>query len=599
MAHDADLAMQPRSRRNLLAVAGAGAAAAIATLVSGNRVRAGHDADDGADGLHLDRENAAEGTTALITDGAPSSLYVRNNGGGDALELESNGQVMVARYLGDTPNHTVQVEHEVEAGGAALFAVANGTAIEAQSTVDGSGVSGDSVAGPGVSGHSLGGPGVSGHCDTGPGVEGHSSSGPGVTGHSVTGPGGTFGTDDGESIVHIGGQASSFAVGVDNGKSVETAGGILVNSRGGKPGVEADVFQLDEDHRGIGVQGVSYSGSSYEDGAFAEGPGTGVQGLSGSGSGVEGRSGSGTGVVGHSQSGTGGTFHTDSGDFAANIGGNAVEFALGVHNTLHGDRAGGILSTSAGAKPGIEADVFPFDDDHPGVGVQGVAYLGTGYEDGVFGAGPGTGVEGISGTGTGVRGHSDSGHGGSFESGSGFGVEAHSQDLVGVGGFSVNDLGVLGIGGTDDSGAEGDGVGGFSFHSVAGRFVSFDGIGVRAVSPGENKPALQAASGSPTGQHAEPDSDGGLALEVIGKARFSTAGAAVLPQGQSSVFVSNAAVTEHSHITVTLAGDPGNRHLRWVERDPGNGFTVHLSFAPPSQRPETPLTYLIVEPGGG
>lgn len=581
MAHDADVATQPRSRRNLLAVAGAGAAAALATLVSGNRVRAGHDSSNI---MHLGAENAAEGTTALITDGAPSSLYVRNNGDGDALELESNGQVMVARYLGATPNHTVQVEHDVTAGGAALFARAYGNAIEAQSTVDGSGVSGDSVAGPGVSGHSLGGPGVAGHCDTGPGVEGQSSSGPGVTGHSVTGPGGTFGTDDGESIVHIGGQASSFAVGVDNGKSVETAGGILVNSRGGKPGVEADVFPLDDDHRGIGVQGVSYSGTSYENGAFAQGPGTGVQGLSGSGNGVEGHSGSGTGVAGHSQSGTGGTFHTDSGDFAAHIGGDAVEFALGVDNSLHGDRAGGILAVSRGGKPGIEADVFPFDDEHPGVGVQGVAYLGTGYEDGTFGAGPGTGVEGISGTGTGVRG----------QSASHFGVHGESTNSVGVIGFSAEDVGVFGFGTPDGNG---DGVGGFSRNSVGGRFGSELGIGLRAVSPGDEHPALQAASGTIADPHFAADPDGGLALEVIGKARFSTAGAAAMPQGQSSVFVANAAVTEHSHITVTLAGDPGNRHLRWVERDPGNGFTVHLSFAPPSQRPETPITYLIVEPG--
>ncbi len=50
------------------------------------------------------------------------------------------------------------------------------------------------------------------------------------------------------------------------------------------------------------------------------------------------------------------------------------------------------------------------------------------------------------------------------------------------------------------------------------------------------------------------------------------------------------------HITVILTGYPGPRQLHWVERNPGTGFTVHLTSAPPPQRPETNFTYLIVEP---
>ena len=91
--------------------------------------------------------------------------------------------------------------------------------------------------------------------------------------------------------------------------------------------------------------------------------------------------------------------------------------------------------------------------------------------------------------------------------------------------------------------------------------------------------------------------DGGLALEVTGRARFSTAGAGAVPQGQNSAFVANEAVTANSHVTVTLVGNPGSRQLQWVERNSGLGFTVHLTSAPPPGRPETDFTYLIVEPG--
>jgi len=442
VTQEADLSTQPRSRRNLLTLVGAGAAAAVATLVSGQRARAGHGVVDAAEVLHLDQQNSANGTTALETDDSPSTLLLRNTGGGDALELESTGQVMVARLLGNSVNHTVQVEHEESVDGAASFAIGLGAGIEAESTGEGAGVSGTSA------------------------------SGPGVTGHSGSGPRGTFDTETGDFALYVAGTAAHVALGVDNGLAGEGAGGISANSRGGKPTIEGDAFPFDEDHRGIGVQGVSYTGSSYDDGQFGEGPGTGVQGLSGTGPGVHGQS----------------------------------------------QHQSGVQGESLGGFPG-------------GVGVLG---------------------------------------------------------------FSAGDVGVFGV---SDPSADGDGVGGFSENSVGGRFGSANGIGVRAVSPGDDHPALQAASGTATDPHFEAEPDGGLALDVIGKARFSTAGAASFPQGQNSVFVSNTAVTELSHITVTPVGNPGNREMRWVARDPGNGFTVHLSSAPPSQRPETSFTYLIVEPG--
>lgn len=171
-------------------------------------------------------------------------------------------------------------------------------------------------------------------------------------------------------------------------------------------------------------------------------------------------------------------------------------------------------------------------ENHTGTGIHS-----KGTESGLFGESDEfRGVYGKSDTGVGVRAESLSGAGLEAHSNTSFGVVGGSDGSlneggVGVGGFSAADLAVLGIGGSPgDSAAEGDGVGGFSFNSIGGRFVSFNGIGARAVSPGDVHPALQAASGNPTDPHQAAVPDQGLALEVIGKARFSTAGKAPDPR---------------------------------------------------------------------
>lgn len=362
---------------------------------------------------------------------------------------------------------------------------------------------------------------------------------------------------------------------------------------------------------GVGVAGDSGSGSGVRGTAST---GTGVDGHSQSGAGVAGNSQSGPGVVGHSQTGPGGTLSTNGGDFAAHISGNAVEFALGVDNSLAGDRAGGILAVSRGGKPAIEGDVFP-SEFSPGVGLQGVAYSGTSYENGEYGEGPGTGVEGISGDGGGVVGRSQRGSGLIGFAGGGpdisppYGVPGLGHlgvagfaplgdDPFGIGALGTGQVGVHGFGGLF-------GVDGRAENAIAGNFVNYAaseaGAALRAISPGD-RPAVIAWSGNWPKSDEDimpPDaivSDGGIALEVLGKARFSTAGASVVPQGTNSVFVANMAVTASSHITVTLTGDPGNRQVRWVGRTPGSGFSVNLSPAPPNGRPQTPFTYLIVEP---
>jgi hypothetical protein len=144
------------------------------------------------------------------------------------------------------------------------------------------------------------------------------------------------------------------------------------------------------------------------------------------------------------------------------------------------------------------------------------------------GGGPGTGVQGLSGTGKGVHGQSDSGSG--------------------VFGVSNSGIGVLG---SSDSGP-------------GGVF----------------------------------ESNSGLALSVSGTAAFSSSGEGAVPAGQNSVFVAHDFITANSRIFVTLVSNPGSRVVSWVERDAGNGFTVHMSAASPTKRPETSFTYLVTEPTG-
>jgi len=56
--------------------------------------------------------------------------------------------------------------------------------------------------------------------------------------------------------------------------------------------------------------------------------------------------------------------------------------------------------------------------------------------------------------------------------------------------------------------------------------------------------------------------------------------------------VNNPAITANSHITVTLAADPGSAQVLWVKRQAGS-FTLHLTR---SVSNATSFTYLIVEP---
>jgi hypothetical protein len=87
---------------------------------------------------------------------------------------------------------------------------------------------------------------------------------------------------------------------------------------------------------------------------------------------------------------------------------------------------------------------------------------------------------------------------------------------------------------------------------------------------------------------------GGTALLVLGRSRFASSGNASIAAGSDSATVANPMVTPLSYVGVALTGDPGkDAGVRWVERDPGIGFTVHLNKKADSN---TGFAYFIADP---
>jgi hypothetical protein len=179
-------------------------------------------------------------------------------------------------------------------------------------------------------------------------------------------------------------------------------------------------------------------------------------------------------------------------------------------------------------------------------------------------------------------------------------IRAHSDSDTGVRGTGVT--GVIGHG--TDVGV----VGSTSWTKGVGVVgVTKEGISVLGEVGGRSNPRGVAVQGNAGGESsvgvlAYAAMDTATALQVQGRAQFSTASSGMIPAGQDSGAVSNPLVTVQSHVTVTLTGDPGQASstpgtkpvVVWVERQPGTGFVVHLSRA---VRMATQFTYLIVEPG--
>jgi hypothetical protein len=281
--------------------------------------------------------------------------------------------------------------------------------------------------------------------------------------------------------------------------------------------------------------------------------------------------------------------------------------ALDVRNSRQGGPdIGAIQAWSRGGGPAVQGNAttnLEFPPTGSGVGLLGSSGSGPGVAGNSI---SGNAVEGHSQTGTGVIGHSGTGTGGLFLSGSGSALSvlgranmtASVAAAFGDTLFVENQMAGPGGGGAISAVAHGDA------HSVEG-VANGVGVGVSGVAggdpfgegPGDGVHGLSGTGtgvdgNSASGIGVRARSASGIALAVEGTARFSTAGFASIPAGEDSAFVPNAAVTDVSHISVTLTSDPGTRQVTWVEGSPGAGFTVHTS----KKTPETHFTYLIVEP---
>lgn len=271
--------------------------------------------------------------------------------------------------------------------------------------------------------------------------------------------------------------------------------------------------------------------------------------------------------------------HNDGEDKETGLGGRIKGPPEGPHSVFFAGNVAGPLAENESAialhgfsEHGHGITGGTRTDDPWRAGVMGLSHLRGGPPGEV--SGPAAGVRGVSGTGPGVAGGSQSGPGVAGHSQSGQGVEGHSQSGHGVLGCSESAYGVAG-------------------HSQSG--VGLDGHSPTGVGvAGSSVSSIAVKGDSQTGTGVQAESQTGLALDVAGKARFSTAGTGVVPARADAATVDNPAVTAASHITVTFTGDPGRASVAWVERQPGSGFIVHLSG---KSRWAVPFTYLIVEPG--
>lgn len=207
----------------------------------------------------------------------------------------------------------------------------------------------------------------------------------------------------------------------------------------------------------------------------------------------------------------------------------------------------GLRSNSAAAAHG--SPVLGVSSDPAVAGVQGDHHTS------------GRGVQGTSESGIGVFGFTSEGD---------TAVQGRNVNLA-EGSRGVFGLGKNGVFGAavHEGGGTGTGVEGTSLNGLGVLGLSVNGIGVKAFS------------------------ENGTALEVIGKARFSTINDWVVAAKASAAVVPQAQVTGNSHITIALTSDPGNDAVvQWIERDPGVGFTVHLSRA---VKDATNFTYFVAE----
>ena len=272
----------------------------------------------------------------------------------------------------------------------------------------------------------------------------------------------------------------------------------------------------------------------------------------------------------------------------------------------------------------------------PGSGVIGLGGFGSSYTGGVnvtgssglLGVSPGAGVVGVLHTGSGPIGGGETtivhpiGAGVIGMTGEPRAVTVTALNVVETGVLGMGNLaGIIGIAGegsaTPDGGAVGFAVAPGAAVGMAGLSRGIGSVTITAsvgVVGGSPRVGLLGFSGkfdsaalTPTltagvfGIAGFPDGagvvarhpSGGLALDVSGRARFSTSGTGTIPVAVDTLFVADSSVSTTSHVLVTLTGDPGKLcSLQWVEPAPGFGFTIHLQGR---TRRSTSFVYLVLD----
>lgn len=369
----------------------------------------------------------------------------------------------------------------------------------------------------------------------------------------------------------------------------------------------------------------------------AGGPGIGVLGSANKGNGVEGRSIDGAGVSGESQNRPGVQARSQQGPgveaSSQSAPGLRAQSRSGPGISAHSEEEAAIRAHTRSAREPAIVGQWAGDPSittpHSGVfgsttgGAPGIH--GVGRSLGVFGEAreareggqltDGTGVFGESGTGGGVRGRSVSGHGVGGGSDSGPGVFGRSKSGPGVEGRSETGPGVIGRASLTGGGVEGfastrpQGAGedqgrpgvignaSASNSGVAGQSQG-GGPGVHGIQAGPSGLAVRATAEQAGAIGLQTvNQQGGLALDVVGKARFKVAGLATVPADADSHTVSAPVDPATSLVFATLLARPGVRLRKvsppFVEIGAGS-FTVRFED---KVKNETDFAWMAVERG--
>jgi len=248
---------------------------------------------------------------------------------------------------------------------------------------------------------------------------------------------------------------------------------------------------------------------------------------------------------------------------AGAVGGMAALAADAVAGPLAANAASGDVMVVGAANiaftPTVLDDTSSGDTAFQVTSSGGISILGNNN-------GAGVGVDGASLSSVGVRGTSTGHQGVQGQSTSSIGVEGISSSGFGVRGSSATSAAVRG------DGSSGSGVEGMSQtgNGVVGSSASAIGVA-----------GTTAAVGGVAVQARDLSAGKAVALQAIGRLRFSTSGVANIAAGTTTrVVTPGVDVLTSSFVLLTPAADIGARRLWFTVNATANTFTVHLTPAP-------------------